>query len=273
MQICNCPAQSDTINKTDSAGLKQGWWIIKNDIKKFPNYPKDVIVEEGRFFDGKKEGVWKMYYPNGKIRCEITYVKNRPEGFAKMYFENGCINEQGFWKNHRWVGEYISYYDRCNAKFYLLNYNKSGKMDGMQYYFNPEGDTIAKGLYQDGQRISGNFTRGYPETGWGNGQIMMRGEIDTSKSIVEYYENGDTNKVKKKIFQDVPDTTKDPPFGKGHVKLYNSNKQLSKEGVFKNYKLIDGKEYIYNKDGVLIQIAVYKNGKYVGDSPLEEKDK
>jgi antitoxin component YwqK of YwqJK toxin-antitoxin module len=58
--------------------------------------------------------------------------------------------------------------------------------------------------------------------------------------------------------------------GNGYYKLYNKNMQLSKDGVFKNYKLIDGKDYIYNKDGILISIQVFKNGFYVGDAPLEE---
>ena len=65
-----------------------------------------------------------------------------------------------------------------------------------------------------------------------------------------------------------------PPFvGEGYAKLFNMNKQISKEGEFKRYRLINGKDYIYSKDGILDRIAVYKDGRYVGEAPIESKDK
>jgi hypothetical protein len=58
--------------------------------------------------------------------------------------------------------------------------------------------------------------------------------------------------------------------GEGYWKLYNSNKQVSKDGTFKKNRLIDGKIYYYNADGMLTRIAVYKDAKYVGDAVMEE---
>ena len=64
------------------------------------------------------------------------------------------------------------------------------------------------------------------------------------------------------------------PFdGNGYAKLFLPGARLSKDGTFKNYRLIDGKDYVYNTDGILEKIAVYKEGKYVGDAPIEDKDK
>jgi len=235
--------QTDTINKTDSAGLKQGHWIIKNNVKKLPNYSPDAIVEEGKYVDNKKDGVWKMYYPNGKIKSEITFRKMKVDGFAKMYYENGCIQEEGLWQNNRWIGNYKQYRgDTCGKVLYDFDYGTTGKRQG--------------------------------STQWPpDGQIMMK--WDMKEGWIEYYENGDTAKIIKKTFQDKSDTTKpSPPFnGTGYAVLKNLSGQISKDGTFKNYKLIDGKDYIYNKDGNLTQIAVYKNGQYIGDAPIEEKDK
>ena len=50
---------------------------------------------------------------------------------------------------------------------------------------------------------------------------------------------------------------------------YNKNKQITKDGVFKDNRLMDGKSYIYDSNGLLQRISVYKNGFYVGDAPME----
>jgi antitoxin component YwqK of YwqJK toxin-antitoxin module len=31
-----------------------------------------------------------------------------------------------------------------------------------------------------------------------------------------------------------------------------------------------GKAYIYNEDGILIRIAMYKDGQYIGDTQIEK---
>jgi antitoxin component YwqK of YwqJK toxin-antitoxin module len=58
--------------------------------------------------------------------------------------------------------------------------------------------------------------------------------------------------------------------GEGYWKLYNANKQVSKDGTFSKSRLVDGKVYFYSSDGILTRIAVYKDGKYVGDAVVEE---
>ena len=59
--------------------------------------------------------------------------------------------------------------------------------------------------------------------------------------------------------------------GNGKHKLYNENKQLREEGVFKKYQLYNGKKYVYDRDGALTKIMRYKKGKYVEACPLKEK--
>ena len=59
--------------------------------------------------------------------------------------------------------------------------------------------------------------------------------------------------------------------GNGRHKLYNKNKLIVKDGVFKNYKLVDGKWYRYDENNILINIERIKNGRYVGDVPFDEE--
>jgi len=52
--------------------------------------------------------------------------------------------------------------------------------------------------------------------------------------------------------------------------LYNKDRQKTKDGVFKDNRFMDGKSYIYNKDGILKRVEVYKEGAYVGDAQIDD---
>jgi hypothetical protein len=56
----------------------------------------------------------------------------------------------------------------------------------------------------------------------------------------------------------------------GTVKHYDANKQIVLDGVCSNGKFCCGKYYVYNKDGLLKAIKVYKQGTYVGNGVLEK---
>ena len=45
-------SNGDTLNQVDaSTGLRQGYWVVLNSVKKLPTYPMEAKVEEGRFAD------------------------------------------------------------------------------------------------------------------------------------------------------------------------------------------------------------------------------
>jgi antitoxin component YwqK of YwqJK toxin-antitoxin module len=73
---------------------------------------------------GRKQGSWKKYYPNGNIRYEVTFKDNKPVGELKRYFENGNPSV-------------------------IIQYNETGTF-GEAQLFNEEDQLIAKGFY-DGQ--------------------------------------------------------------------------------------------------------------------------
>lgn len=274
-------AGSDTLNQVDANGLKQGYWIVYNDIKKLPNYPAESKVEEGRFTDNKKTGIWKMYYPNGTIKSEITYTNNRPSGYAKMYYENGKLQEEGLWENNRWVGAYKAYHQNGEI-FYDFNYTKTGKREGVQTYKYENGQVMMKGEMKEGKE-SGVWEEYYENGDLRARKVFVDGVLDAENTEVYAPKTPLPPKKEESVSKEPPkivDTAKEQtnpaqnPFtGNGYAKLFNLNRQISKDGTFKNYRLIDGKDYIYNKDGILERIAVYKDGKYVGDAPIEEKDK
>ena len=267
---------NDTINFTDTFGKRQGKWIIYNKELHRPGYLDDQKVEEGKFLDSKKTGIWKEYYPNTNIKSIITYENNRPSGYAKMYHDNGKIKEEGLWKNNRWVGDYKLYYENGQVQ-QAFKFNTNGKREGAQAYY-----------YDNGQvMIAGNWTEG-KEAGvlkefYENGDIKSEKNFNNGTMDESSVKNYDP---KKPIAIKSPEEkVESPPItvqktekdnlgkafnGEGYWKLYNSNKQISKDGTFAKNRLMDGKVYHYSPDGILTRIAVYKDGKYVGDSIIEE---
>ncbi len=274
--IAQSSVGKDTTNYTDQNGKKQGKWIIFNKELHKECFKDDQKVEEGKFIDSKKFGPWREYYCNTNVKSVITYDNNRPNGYAKMYHENGKIKEEGNWKNNRWVGDYKLYYDNGQVQ-QAFKFNPTGKREGQQQYFHPNGKVMIEGNWAEGKEAG---------------------------PLTEYYENGDIKSVKNfnggtldvasvKIFEPkmplvktAPDVKVEaPPIiadkkekdnmgkvfnGEGYWKLYNPNKQVSKDGTFSKNRLIDGKVYTYSPDGILNRIAIYKGGKYVGDAVIEE---
>lgn len=267
---------NDTINFTDANSKRQGKWIIFNRTLHKPDYADDQKVEEGRFIDSKKTGIWKEFFPNNNLKSKITYENNRPSGYAIMYHDNGKIKEEGLWKNNRWVGDYKLYYDNGQVQ-QDFKFSATGKREGDQKYFYPNGQVMIEGNWAEGKEAG---------------------------LLKEYYENGDIKAEKnfnggaldiastktyepKKPIVKIPDKAEvpAPPVvpqknekdnlgkqfnGEGYWKLYNSNKQVSKDGTFSKNRLVDGKVYYYSPDGILTRVAVYKDGKYVGDSVIED---
>ena len=55
----------------------------------------------------------------------------------------------------------------------------------------------------------------------------------------------------------------------GYNKIYNANDELEQDGDFKDGRLFNGKMYVYDSDGLLLKVKVYKNGVYHSDGQLD----
>jgi antitoxin component YwqK of YwqJK toxin-antitoxin module len=269
---------TDTINIVDVNGKKQGKWVVTNAVLGKECYAEDQKVEEGKFADSKKTGFWKEYFCNNSVKSKIYYDNNRPNGYAVIYHENGKIKEEGVWKNNRWTGTYKLYYPNGQVQ-QSFNFNAAGKREGKQTYF------------------------------YENGQVMIEGSWEGGKEageIKEYYENGDVKAIQvfnggimngaaTKTFEPKRPIAKsqtidkeiDAPIvvvektekdnlgkmfnGEGYWQLYNRNKQVTKDGVFQHNRFMDGKAYFYDENGLLLRVAIYKNGTYVGDGVVNDE--
>jgi len=279
---------------TDANGLRQNHWKIYNDTRHLPGYADNAVVEEGDYKDNMKQGVWISYFPSGAIKSKITFKDNRPEGYTISYFEDGKTQEEGTWSNNRWVGAYKLYYPNGQVQ-HDFSFNDNGKRTGQQTYNWPNGKPMIVGNWDENGKQSG-LTTEYNEDGSIKAkEVFNNGNIDPSQS--QTFDTKPATDQKAADIIPVP-TQKEAPKstttevktdeqpnagtaataakvfnGEGYWKLYNTNKQLSKDGLFHAGKLMDGTAYIYNADGILQKKAVYKGGIYQGDSPITEEDR
>jgi len=233
-------------------------------------------VEKGNYKDSQKIGVWTEFYPNANKKSELTYVNNRPNGPAVMYNENGTKSEEGTWVGTRWVGPYKLYYEDGTPR-QQFNYSQIGQREGTQTYLHPNGKVAItvdmKGGKEQGWKKeydeNGNLIR---ETYFNDGVIdpsqTKTYDVPAAKAPEKAPEETQAAKAPAPVVTDPNFKPNKGTFtGEGDWILY-SNGQITMKGTFHNKKLITGEQRIYDNNGILTQIKLYKDGKYVGDGPL-----
>jgi antitoxin component YwqK of YwqJK toxin-antitoxin module len=272
----------DTINRTDAEGKKQGKWIVFGKSKLGMCYQPDQKVEEGKYQDNRKTGNWMEYHCNGNLKSKIMFVNGRADGYCQIFHENGKISEEGIWKNMRWVGKYKLFYDNGQVQ-HEFAFNEFGKRDGPQKYYHENGQVAIEGNFDNGKESG--LIKEYYENGdikaektYNDGAVDVAAikEYEPKKPIAKRsedpLENAPVVRVKEDekpneaVLKSVP---KGPMILNGQFTLFNKNKQISKDGVFKDNRFMDGKAYFYDENGILQRVAVYRNGVYVGDTPVD----
>ncbi|MBA3662870.1 MAG: toxin-antitoxin system YwqK family antitoxin [Bacteroidetes bacterium] len=269
-------SNKDTINFTDVGGKKQGKWVLFGKHKPNTCFAPTQKAEEGAYKENRKTGVWMEYFCNGNPKNKITFVNGRPDGYAIVYYENGKVQEEGQWKNNRWVGALKQYYDNGQVQ-HDFKFNEGGKREGVQTYKYENGQTAIEGSFVNGKE-SGTIKE-FHENGdlkaektYNNGNVDVasiktydpKKEFLSKKDVVE-----NAPKITLKPDEKPQDAKAGPLVLNGKYTLYDKNKNVSKDGLFKDNRLMEGKAFIYNENGILTRVAIYKNGVYAGDGVIE----
>lgn len=267
---------TDTLNVTDGSGKRQGWWIITNVNGQLEDCPVESKVEEGRFRDGQRQGLWKSYNCSGRVKNEMTYVNDRKNGYAKLYYSDGGIMEEGIWQGNKWVGKYKFYHENGQL-YYDFNYNDEGRRDGVQRYYHDNGKLMVEGTWTDSKEagVIKEYNR--------DGKLVTEstfndGKLDES-SVKIYKPEAEKPKPEPKKEEPPIEVKKEEPakpadvgmLGDGFHRTFDKKGHLTKEGEFKNGILIEGKVYIYDGDR-LSKTNLIKGG-VISKTIVEEKKK
>lgn len=284
-------AQSDTLNQKDSLGKKQGYWIIYGKDEPQKGYPDEGKIWEGTYIDDRKNGQWILYHKDGMTpKTKGYFVNNRPRGPFEKYYPNGNLKEKGmfkkgpltiYWENgnikreayfneeRKRHGKEIYYFENSQVEL-EMKFNNGILIDTLKAYY-PTGelrymailDSLGREIknFTGPQAVRDSLTREINSPRYllpfpYDGKITEKSDCSHKKEITLCSDNLDidTNEVDFKT--------------SGYNKLYTKYKNLLLDGEFKNGCLWDGKYYIYDKDGLLLKVEIYKEGRYHSDGQL-----
>lgn len=257
----------DSINQKDSKG-KQGHWIYYGKDRPESGVPADGKVEEGYYLDDRKVGMWVKYETDGKTpRIQGYYENNRPKTVCT--FRHSEFREQGTFIKNQYVDSLKRFY-RNGKLEYEAFYSKTGKEEGRVNYYYPNGQLEFTYNAVNGTP-TGKATRYYE-----NGDIKELIEFAEDGSIAktEYFEQANLDPSEIISTEKAPSLV-NPMNTKGikwkpdgYNKVYNEDDEVWQDGIFKEGKLWDGKVYVYDRDGILLRVKVFKSGLYHSDGQL-----
>ena len=157
--------------------------VFMGEFADFDNYGRKIL--EGRYVDGKKQGDFKAYHPNGRLKWQLAYSNGVPVGSLNLFYPDGkpllevSYTDEGqsmrilnFWDKRgrqrvtdgKGRYEFSVIADGYN-EFGYIRYNRKGKVvDGR-----PQGNWTIEYVFADGKERNagyefynkGQFVQGY----------------------------------------------------------------------------------------------------------------
>jgi antitoxin component YwqK of YwqJK toxin-antitoxin module len=115
------------------------------------------VIGEKYYKEDKKDGVWRLYYSNGKPYYSTNF--NKGDGTYKRFYMNGVVMEEGSLYDEKLSGKWRLYYKTGTVKASATFSEGSG--EGMVSMFYPNGAKMFEGLY-NGKSFEGKCTWYYP---------------------------------------------------------------------------------------------------------------
>jgi antitoxin component YwqK of YwqJK toxin-antitoxin module len=142
--------------------------LTEHDLRK--DGPRRVLYEdslhvhyEGRVLDGAPDGLWRIYYKDGKIAAAVTYANGKADGVAMYYYDNDKqtnLAEVTF-REDQIEGVYREFYENGQRKA-TIEYS-GGLPDGSAEFFYDSGMIKIEGQYKKG--LKAGKWKHYTETG------------------------------------------------------------------------------------------------------------
>ena len=235
----------------DSEGKVVGGSLFEND---------NLVAEGITEMDGKRNGPWKEYWPNGTLRAEGFYLDDRRDGEWWFYRESGEKEQHGRYLDGEVHGLWTWWYP--GGDVHRKERYQRGELNGEFLELDTAGQTLVEGQYEDGLRQGpwrvhvhdhlevGPYLLGQKEGLWthtyGDGKRQFQGEFSFGQPIGKHkswHPNGVLEEEGKY------------ESGAKHKKwrLYNDQGSLLHEYIYRYGKLrkVDGSKVDKRRDGKL----------------------
>ncbi len=168
----------------DSLNRRQGPWKLF--------YPDGELRAEGNYLNGMKDGTWSFFYRTGKLEQKGNYKEDLPVGNWKWLFSDGSIHREENYRRGKEDGHAIEY-DSTGKVI-----NEGDYIDGLKsgMWMLTINDHTEKGEYVDGEKngvwtwyydngnraFEGEFALGVPvgrhRYWYFNGIVKMKGDYE-----------------------------------------------------------------------------------------------
>jgi antitoxin component YwqK of YwqJK toxin-antitoxin module len=166
----------------DSAGMRNGPWKLF--------YSDGKLRAEGAYKNGKRQGPWTYYYKSGKVEQKGNYNEDLSGGEWKWYYQSGALHREETYRKGREDGHSIEY-DSLGVVIIEGDFI-DGRKNGI--WTQEINDHFETGEYADGERtgiwiwkfdngqkaFEGEFLGGVPvgkhRYWYSNGATRMKGE-------------------------------------------------------------------------------------------------
>lgn len=265
--------QSDTINKTDADGKRQGYWIFYGKDRPEAGYPDSGKIEEGRYVDSRKTGIWIKYHKDGitpKLKGE--YKNNRPNGHFQKIYDSGQLQEEGYFHRGKYEGELVRFHRNGNMRS-LFTYDGSGRQVGDNFYFYENG--CREALYRyDTSGVCTLSVHYYAEPCDSVKDTIiqhMRSSCFSNNKDVKFKYSDEKEKkpIKAKTWRSRDENYIDYSDAVICNELNEKGEYLNPanllyfRGTCKKEAVWKGTMYFYNKDGTVARTEVWKRGKFI----------
>lgn len=232
-----------------------------------------LVLAKGTFdAQGKMQGEWVYYHPNGTVREKSNYRNDVLEGLSEFWYDNGERRTVMHYTAGKLNGEFeeYSFHGGLETRGNYLNGKPNGPItiyhdnDAVQYetsYLNGKLNGDLRSYYNNGKvasevKLTAGKKNGPAKDYYRNGTLQSEGAYKNdmqSGTWKEYYSDGQLARE---------GTYKTPGKREGVWKEYHRNGKLVREASYKA-GLLNGVMKEYAETGELVNERVYKSDKLV----------
>lgn len=118
------------------------------------------IIEDGdtinlTLSNGKKQGFWRYFWPNGDLKYEVYYENGEKEGLEISYYDGqDCIEYSNTYHNGVLDGPRVMFYPNCSTR--VEEIYKAGLKDGYERNYDQNGFLLTEGSFSKGE-LDGSY--------------------------------------------------------------------------------------------------------------------
>ena len=105
--------------------------------------------------NGKKQGFWRYFWPNGDLKYEVYYEQGEKEGLEISYYDGqDCIEYSNTYNKGMLDGPRVMFYPNCSTR--VEEMYKNGLKDGYERNFDQTGVLLTEGNFSKGE-LDGSY--------------------------------------------------------------------------------------------------------------------